>query len=200
MIKPYVSYFASYLIDNLKNLDFLNRIILFGSVARGEARKDSDVDVFVELKKESQTVKKEIEKVLESFYKSREALLFKSRGVDNKINLIIGKLDEWKELKESISLTGIVLYGPYTDTKKSGRKFQLIFWDSISKNRGAFLNKLYGFRAGGKVYLGIIEKYGGKRTGKSSLIIPAEYAKEVFNLISQHKANAKTITVYADKI
>ena len=101
-IKAYASYFVSFLINNLDDFSNLRAIILFGSSARGDADKDSDVDIFIDIKKSNKNEEKKINKILEDFYKSREALLFKTQGIDNKINLIVGRLDEWKELKESI--------------------------------------------------------------------------------------------------
>ncbi len=86
MLKSYASYFSSYLLDNIRDVGLIERIILFGSVARDEADKDSDVDIFIELRKETSKTKKEIEKIIADFYKSREAFLFKTKGVENRIN------------------------------------------------------------------------------------------------------------------
>ena len=46
MIKAYASYFVSYLLRELGDSNIRN-VILFGSVVRGEAGKDSDVDIFI---------------------------------------------------------------------------------------------------------------------------------------------------------
>src|SRR3989338_10287144 len=105
MFKAYASYFVAYLLMNLKDDSNISKIILFGSVARGEARKQSDIDLFVEVKKENKNFEKETKIILDEFYKSREALLFKTKGVDNKINLIIGKIENWPDLKKSIYIT-----------------------------------------------------------------------------------------------
>ena len=197
MIKAYASYFSSYLLANLKEKESIEKIILFGSAARDEATKESDVDIFIEVKKETQKIKNEIEKILENFYKSRESLLFKSKGIDNKINLIIGKLDKWRDLGKSIESTGIVLYGKYVPSDITGKKHIVIFWDKIEKNRGAFLNKIYGVKIKGKHYLGLMEKLGGKKSGKSSIIVPVENKDEILKLIKIYKVNAKIIEVYA---
>ncbi len=194
-IKAYASYFASYLLNSLSEPSDINQIILFGSVAREEATKESDIDIFIEVKKKS--LEKEIRRIIEDFYKSREALLFKNKGIDNKINVIAGKLDEWKELKNSIESTGIVLYGPYISGGIKGRKYLIILWDKIGKNRGAFLNKLYGFSVKGKRYIGLIEELKGRKLGKSSLMIPIEHRKELFDLIKKYKVDARTIEIYA---
>lgn len=196
MIKSYASYFSSYLLDNFGENGSIEKIILFGSVAKNEASKESDVDIFIEVKKESKKIKNKIEKILENFYKSRESLIFKSKGIDNKINLIIGKLEKWRDLEKSIESTGIVLYGKYTSSNIEGRKHLVIFWDRIEKNRGAFLNKVYGVRIKGKRYPGLIEKLGGRKLGKSSIMIPIENKDEVLKSIKIYKVHAKIIEVY----
>jgi len=197
MLKSYTSYFVSYLLMNLKNTSNLNKIILFGSIAKGESTKESDVDIFIELSNKNKKSNTEIEKILLNFYKSREALIFKSKGIDNKINLIIGKLDEWKDLKKGIESTGILFYGKYIPLGISGKKYVIIFWDKIEKNRGAFLNKIYGFKVKDKIYKGLIENLNGRKLGKSSVMIPIENKDKITELLKKYKVNAKIIEIYS---
>jgi predicted nucleotidyltransferase len=197
MIKAYASYFVSYLLSNFKNIESIEKIILFGSVAKDEATRESDVDIFIELKKENKKLVREIEKVLEEFYKSREALIFKTKNIDNKINLIIGKLDKWKELKKSIESTGIILYSKYVSSGIKGKKYAIIFWDKIGKNRGAFLNKIYGFKVRDKLYKGLIENFQGRKLGKSCIMVPIENKGEIIKLIKKYEVNARIVEVYA---
>ncbi len=196
MLKVYASYFTSFLLKNLPEAESIQRIVLYGSAATGQTRKDSDIDLFIEAKDAS--VSKKLEKIEQQFYESREAILFKSSGIDNKFSIKVGTIKDWQELYRSIASTGIVLYGPYEVTHlPSGIKHMvIIFWDSIGKNRGAFLNKLYGVKINDKRYPGLLEKIGGKRTGKSSIMIPVEYQKDVFTLLKQYKVNAKHIEVF----
>lgn len=196
MIKAYASYFVSYLINELKDLSNVNSIILFGSAARDEATKESDIDIFIDVKKINKKFEKRIKEITEKFYKSREALLFRTKGVDNKINAIAGQIDKWPELKKSIESYGIILYGSYISKGVRGRKYIIVFWDKIRKNRGAFLNKLYGFKVKGKAYKGIVEQLGGKRIGKSNIMLPVEHREEIFKLIKKYGVNARIIEVY----
>ncbi len=196
MLRVYASYFVSYLLKDLKDTSDLDKIILFGSVARGDAVKDSDVDIFIEVKRKDKKFEKRVGKILNDFYKSREGLIFRGRGFDNKINLIIGKLDEWKDLKKSIESSGIILYGKYVYGGKGERKYAIIFWDKIGKNRGAFLNKLYGFKIGDKRYSGFLEKREGRKVGKSSVMVPIEYRDDLLDIIKHYKVNAKIIEIY----
>ena len=47
----YAANFVSFLLDE-KIAKHINRIVLFGSVARGNFDKESDIDVFIDTKKE----------------------------------------------------------------------------------------------------------------------------------------------------
>ena len=196
MHKTYASAFTTYLLNALNESKNIKRIILFGSSARNEATKESDIDIFIETEKKDKKLEIKINKLTNDFYKTREFLQFKIKGIENPLHLIIGKLNEWKELKKSIESTGIVLYGQYLSSEISGKKHILISWDNIKKNRGAFLNKLYGFKTKDKKYIGLIEKYNGKKIGKSSLIVPIENKDEIFELIKKYKADAKILEIY----
>jgi len=196
MIKAYTSYFISYLLNSLKDITNLKNIILFGSVAKGTASKDSDVDLFIDVKKNNSKFESNVKNVLVEFYKSRDALIFKNKGIDNKINLIIGKLEDWTDLRKSIEGTGILLYGNYVASGVRGKKYLLISWDKIGKNRGAFLNKLYGFVINGNRYKGLIEELQGRKIGKSSLMVPIENHNEIMVVLKHYHVSASSIEVW----
>ena len=199
MLKSYASYFVSYLLSNLENTENIERIVLYGSAARDEAVKDSDVDIFIEVKKKIIKFKKDAKEAEKRFYQSREAALFKSKGIDNKFSVKIGRLQEWGDLYKSIASTGIVLYGPYEARElPSGVKhFIIIFWNKIGKNRGSFLNKLYGFKIRNKHYAGLLEKFNGKKIGKSCIMMPIQYKNDIFKLLKEHKVKAKALEVFS---
>ena len=124
-------------------------------------------------------------------------MLFKNKGIYNKINVIIGKLEEWKDLKDSIESHGIVLYGPYIPEKIGGRKHVIVLWSKIGENRGAFLNKIYGVKIRDKIYKGLVELLGGRKLGKSSVMIPAENKKDFLDLMKKYKVDYKILEVYS---
>lgn len=198
MLKIYASYFTSYLLSNLKNIENIERIILYGSVARDQATKESDIDIFIEIKKKTKKFEKEIKILEKKFYQSREATLFKLKNINNKFSIKIGNLKNWKDLHRSIASTGIILYGPYQvkELPSDTKHHIIIFWNKIGKNRGSFLNKIYGFRIKEKYYPGLLQKFNGKKLGKSCILIPIEYKKEVFDLIKKHEVEAKTIEIF----
>lgn len=199
MLIGYASYFVSYLLTNLKGSENMERIVLFGSAAKGDADKESDVDIFIEVKKKTGKFEKAVQEAEQGFYQSREAALFKARGINNRFSIKVGMLKEWKELYRGIASTGIVLYGSYEAKElPSGVKhFVIVFWNGVGKNRGAFLNKLYGFKIRNKHYEGLIEKYDGKKIGKSCVMLPAQHKNELFRLLKMHEAKAQILDVFS---
>ena len=99
----YAMDFASYLALKVADID---RILLFGSVARGDFDDESDIDLFID----ADLNPKEVQPILGLYELSEENKKYKLEGIKNKISLKIGKLDEWK-LKRSIISNGILLYG-----------------------------------------------------------------------------------------
>ena len=191
-LKSYTSTFVSYLIRKLNHkTNEINRIILYGSVAKGEANKKSDVDLFIDT--QNQALEKKIKKVVSDFYNTREAAFFKIKGITNKFSLKVGELKKWKELHRSISSSGWLLWGRYeTKEKPIGTNHKILFyWEEIRKNRGAFLNKLYGYRSKGQHYLGLLDKIGGIKTGKSSILIPIKNREELIYLFKKYQVKAK---------
>lgn len=194
--QAYASSFVSYLLrkleDKIKDID---GVILYGSVAKGNAMKTSDVDIFIDTKKD---LKKEVSDIVDEFYESRVALLFKTKGIENEISVKTGELKNWEDLHRSIASTGIALWGRYqTREKPIGSQHKIIFyWDKIEKNRGAFLNKLYGFKSRGQNHRGLIEKINGFKIGKSNVIIPIEHKEEIIHLLKKYGVHAKSVEVF----
>lgn len=200
MLNAYPSYFVAFLMNELTGemRKGIKRIILFGSVAREEADKESDIDLFIEVHKKTKKVEKEIFAAVEKFYQSREALLFKAKGINNRIDVKIGRLKEWKDLSSSIASTGIILYGPYErgEFPSEAKQRIIVFWEKIPKNRGAFLNKVYGFRLANRQYPGLLTLLEGKKLGKSCIMLPVHAKRELFPLLKKYKVKAKIIEVF----
>ncbi|MAF35675.1 hypothetical protein CL622_00980 [archaeon] len=198
MLKGYASYFVSYILTHLKSQDQIKNIILYGSVARDTATDESDIDLFIEVTKKTKLFERQVSEITNQFYESRESALFKTKGIENEFSIILGTLKEWDDLYRSIASTGIVLYGPFKGTHlpKSKNLYVIIFWDGIGKNRGSFLNKVYGVKIHNKRYPGLLEKSEGKKLGKSCVMLPIVWKSEMFSLIKKHNVNARAIEVF----
>lgn len=195
--KSYALSFASFLLRELSDISKINKIILYGSVAKSTSAKDSDIDIFLDVERDTKIFRKEVENILERFYKSKEAIIFNLVGVKNEIKLKIGRLEEWKDLKRSIMSDGFVMWSRYESPKLPMTEHKIIFyWKRIEKNRGAFLNKLYGYKTGGKTYKGFLEQANGIKLGKSSIMIPIKYKEEMIILLKKYNVDAKTMEVF----
>jgi predicted nucleotidyltransferase len=195
--KSYAISFVSFIMKNPKLASKIARIMLYGSVAKSTSGKDSDVDVFIEPEKSTEKFRKDIDLALKEFYRSKEAIIFKLAGIDNEIKPKIGRLDDWPDLKRSILSDGIVLWGRMEYGKPKGTKHMVIFhWDKVEKNRGAFLNKLYGFSIGGKRYEGIISRCGGSKLGKSCIMLPISHREDMIEIMKKYRVSSKAVDVF----
>ena len=196
LLRAYALSYVSYLFRRLNRAVLIEKIILFGSVAKRVSTKDSDLDIFIEVLKKDTKLEKEIIKLTDEFYQSREAVSFKLSSIENKIHLIIGKIEEWNDLQKSIENEGIVLYGSYVSSNVKGVKKAIIYWDNIKKNRGAFLNKIYGFNSKGVYSSGVLTLVKGSKLGKSCIIIPINALKQIEPILRHYGVNAKIVEVY----
>lgn len=185
--------FTSFLLQKIKDKNNIKNVILFGSVAREEAGKESDVDLFVDVVKENKDLEKEINSIAGKFYDSAKFKRYwQLLDTKNEISLTIGKLDQWKELKPSIVSNGIVLYGKFKP-ETSGKPKVLFVWENISPNskRVLFNKQLFGYKQHGKFYSGLVQKYNGERLGKGNLLVPWENYNVFHQLLKKHKITVK---------
>ena len=186
--------FASFLIQNIKDKNKIKNIILFGSVAREEASLKSDVDLFIDVARESQQLEDEIKQILGRFMRSSKYKNYwKMLGIENEIKLSIGKLDKWKELKSSIVANGLILYAKYNPSIESGKHKTFFIWENIKPNskRVLFNKQLFGYKKGKKFYNGLLQKYDGAKMGKGCITVPLEYANIYHKLFKKHRITVK---------
>ncbi|MEK6950258.1 MAG: nucleotidyltransferase domain-containing protein [Nanoarchaeota archaeon] len=194
-IMAYASTFVSYLVGKLgEKVGYIDAFILYGSVAKGEATPQSDIDLFIDTK--YPRLEKKIQSILSLFLTSRQAALFNIIGVANEISIKVGELYKWKSLYSSIQSTGIVLWMRYGEKELSSRPYTLFYWESIGKNRGAFLNKLYGVKGKRKRYAGLVETIGGRKVGKSAILVPTEKKELVIVLFKKYLVAARQVELF----
>jgi len=193
----YAMDFASFLIQNLKNTDKINSIILFGSVARNDEDKESDIDLFINTLNEK-NLEKEIKKIKEKFF---DSLIFKNYwkllGIKNEINIIVGDIEKWK-LKDSMLGNSIILYQKYLPKLEDGENITIFAWKNIKPNSKRVLlsKKIFGYNYYGKFYNGMLQKYNGKLLGSGVISIPTEHANLFIKLFRTFKINVKIIKVF----
>jgi predicted nucleotidyltransferase len=183
--------FASFLLEDEKISKKLDNIILFGSVARGEADSESDVDIFIDTKYK---IKADVEKMLSLFNSSRIRKDWELKGVKNDISVKVGRLDDWKSLRRSILSSSILLYGKFKQLPENIEYYILFTFrlDNIRrKDKVGFWRRLYGYRqrVKDKEYLfpGLLKSVRGKKIGKNAFLVTVEAREEVRELFRKFK-------------
>lgn len=199
-LKQYAISAAAFILRQLSAPDFnhIERVILFGSVARGASTNESDIDLFFEVRgKASERVKlkKTIKEVAETFSTSNEGLSFRLKGTANPLAVLVGQLKDWPDLEKNIAKGSILLYGQHFQPLQ-GEPQLLIWWKApATKKRGAFLNALYGVKIKNKRYTGLLEKFGCGKVGKSATIVPMRHKLQIEALLQKYKVPYKVIEI-----
>ncbi len=200
----YASDFVSFLIENLKKeeIEKIKRIILFGSVARKEASKDSDIDIFIDIIVKTKKYRKKIEGRIKEIKKDfSESMKFqkywKLQNINNDINIIIGKLEEWK-LKDSMVGSSIVLYSSFSQRIGEGENKIILRWLPIKNNshRVMINKKLFGYKHYDKEDKGLLEKFAGEKLGTNVIMIPAENLDSFLKVFKKYNVSVKIKRVF----
>jgi len=199
----YIAHAMSFISYVFPKIDGIKEIILFGSVARGEADKDSDIDLFFDIEDEKQ--EKRIMNVLEielkKFYKSKFAEIGEMKGIKNPISIKTGILEKWK-LKRSIISDGISLYSKYKEIPKGLEGFVYFNLDPIKNiaKRNNIIRNLFGRKEKNYITEGILEKIQGKKLSPTSFIVKKEYANQITELLNKAKISYKLFELWTDQI
>lgn len=194
----YAMDFVSFLMQNLKSneKEKVRSVILFGSVARGEANKDSDVDIFIDVIDEK--LDSSIKKIKNDYFNSVKYLKYwKLLNINNEINLIIGKLNEWK-LKDSMLGNSYILYQGYSPKLENGTNKVILYYETPEKNsKRVMLNKqIFGYNHYSKFYKGILEIYNGKKLGSNVLLIPTENLNLFLKIFHKYKVAVRIKRIF----
>ena len=200
-IIAYAASFVSFLLDD-RISRAINRIILFGSVARGTFDEESDIDLFIDTKED---IEKDIQNILRLFQGSEIQKRWGLKGIVNEISLKVGDLNKWK-LKRDIISDGIVLYGKVKDVPENIEYYLLITpsFKRFRKSQNVKLwRKLYGYRqkVGTKVYktIGLLEKLNGKRI-ENGIVVKMSNKKDLIDFLNKEKISCKIIEIWSDSL
>jgi len=197
IIFAYAYDFLSILFEKENLYRKIEKIILFGSIARGDFDKESDIDVFIELKdlKEKKEVEEIVNKTINIFEIKAEKTWY-VRKIKLPIKPLVGKLEEqkWADLRYEIISMGVLLFGKYEQTPENLRQHILISYslNRIKQSRKMqFLRKICGYetKRGKKVYeeKGVLAELNGEKIAANQIIIKAENAKDILDIIKKFK-------------
>lgn len=194
LLLAYALDFVSFLMQKTPRKAEIKQVILYGSVARGEAGKDSDVDLFIDVVQSSSALEKEIQERKSSFLNSTKVKNYWSLlGVTNELKIIVGELRKWKELHPSLVANGLILYGKYSPVVKEGKHLVFFIWENIKPNskRVLFNKQLFGFTQKGKHYDGLLQKYTGERLGKGCISVALEHSEPFLKLFRRNHISVR---------
>ncbi len=193
--------FASFLLDE-KISQGIDNIILFGSVARGDFDEESDIDVFVDTKK---NIEEEVRKVMSLFNQSEIQKKWELKGIKNEISVKVGDLSKWR-LRRDIITDGILLYGKFKDLAKDIEYYLLLtlsFRKFKQSQKVKLWRKLYGYKqkVGKKIYhsKGIVDISGTKRL-ENCLIVPMKNKKEILDFLNKEEIKYSVNEIWSDNI
>ena len=193
----YAMDFASYLVSKIKEID---RIILHGSVTRGDFDENSDVDLFIEVR--DKKTDKKITNITEDYYKTKKFNEWKLKGIENPISVITGSLDskEWKDLKRAIINTGFILYGKYKEKAEKTNQYVLFSFENIKPDnrRVSIFRKLFGFKVRNKRYFGLTDNIGAIKIGKGCILVPIEHGNKVKSFFQNEKVKVRLYDLWSD--
>jgi predicted nucleotidyltransferase len=200
--------FVSYLVLQ-PQIDKINirKIILFGSVARGETTKKSDIDIFIDTLDDEPKTSEIIKKYLDNFLLSDRIKKWRLLGTENEIHLIIGNLDseKWSEMKRSMEDNTIVLFNKFNDVSKKKSNlvpYSLIKWSTETGNpneRVKISRFIYGYKMKGKSYPGFLIKSRSKQIGNSVLLVNSDNTNNITSFLKNNKIKSTSKIIYIDE-
>ncbi len=199
-IIAYVYDFLSMIFEN-EVKDKIKEIILFGSVAKNSFDKKSDIDLFFNVKENEKEVEEKLKGILKSFEVKAEKT-WALKKVKFPINFIVGSLENetWKNLREEIISSGILLYGDYKEMPENLSHNYLFYYslNNISrKNKMKFIRQTFGYwlNRGKKRYEqeGFLKKVDGLKLGSNAILVPAQEAKKIKKIFENFKIKYKII-------
>jgi len=194
----YIYDFLSVLFAKAK-MDKINSIILFGSFARGDSGKDSDVDLFIDVNSKD---KNEIENYVKNALNEFEVKAEKSwhlKGIRNAIQPIVDDLSnsKWDELRGEISSYGKVLFGNIIISNKKASNLVLIEYNISKlkqKDKMNIIREVYGYKnkKDRKVYehKGIIHECNGEKV-TNGILLQADSYKRLLDFLRKENIPVK---------
>jgi len=192
--------FTSFLIQNLKDASKIRSIILFGSAARGEATKESDVDIFLDFfeEKEAKIFERNISEIKIKFFKSvKFTKYWKLLGIENEVSVIVDDINKWN-LKDSLVGNSIILYQSYSPKLEKGKNKIILSWENVKPDsRRVMLNKkLFGYKHYKYSYDGILKNYNSVKLGSNVVLVDSVGLIEILKVFKHFRVAVKINRVF----
>ncbi|HIG97273.1 MAG TPA: nucleotidyltransferase domain-containing protein [Candidatus Aenigmarchaeota archaeon] len=167
---------------------------LFGSGARGELDKESDIDVFLDCGgSDEKPILKASESAKRKFVMSKDFDKWKLFSFTYPISVKVGQMKDW-ELKNSIESEGIELFSKSVQTQKTEKI--VLFSFTLPKNKKLYLKirrLLFGRIEANYKSEGLVTKNGGKQLASTVFMVPKSSQTYFIQLLHSRKINFNMI-------
>jgi len=188
----------SEIVDAVKTVEGVIGIVLFGSVARGDYDEGSDVDLLVLFEDEDLMRRNEWEVTCR----------IPSEVFAQSICVCPSTLDSVNPVfLRSVLDDGLILYMRYPFVLRFQSasfvpylivSFSLEGLSQREKQRVDY--KLFGRVVGKRKYVGVVEKFGGKRVGRGCFLIPKGSSEVVLSLLEEYNLRFELMEAYLPKV
>lgn len=183
--------------------DKIDKILLFGSIVRGDFDKESDIDIFVDTKYD---IEDKVKRIFRSFDISDTNEKWRLKGVKNILSVKTGELNKWK-IRRSVISDGIILYGKYKDVPEDVKYYLLLKLNfrALSRNKKISVwRKLYGYKQkiGSEIYSskGLLSEVEGRKIDKGVILIPIEKKQKVMKFLKENKIKFSVNEIWSDNL
>ncbi|MBI2576754.1 nucleotidyltransferase domain-containing protein [Candidatus Woesearchaeota archaeon] len=188
MAIAYAQNFLSFVFLNPIAAGRIRGVFLYGSAARGELEKGSDIDLFFDISEEED---KELEGIgrssLSKFYSSRDNEKWRLLKFSFPLSLQMGNLEKW-ELEKSIASEGISLYSRNPESKAPER--MVLFIIRLPKQKRSYLSlvrHLFGRTEKEYSGKGFLAGIGGERLSSNVILLPKENQNPMVEFLNKRK-------------
>lgn len=178
--------YLSYLFRDNRLHTPVQRIYLFGSVARNDFDEESDIDLFIDVeKKDEQDLDKIAPRALSRFMEL-EADKWRLKGLAHPLKIKVGFLEEW-ELKAAVEREGLVLYS--SSMSRALQKHTLFSLSPITSpaKRMKVLRALFGRQEKEYWLPGLVQQQGGRILSPRIFLVPSTAQNEISRILSREK-------------
>gem|GEM_PF-1687444 len=205
MLLAYIYDFLSFVFEKHAQ-DDVKRVIAYGHALQPDSQEDARIFIEVWNPHKAAAVEKEVQDRLRAF-EEKAVRFWQPRGVTKKIDVSAGNLDssEWAGMKEEVLSDGLVLYGRREKHDNESLEHRELITFSLAtlgqNDKMKLIRKLYGYevKKSGKKYSisGLVEECGGKKLSSNSILVPAQKAAEIKNVLLSFKIAAESKEVWA---